>query len=57
MSNPVDVRVPFHVLKSVTDYLETQNIDYSAMIEDLQVAYKIRIDPGVFSVNSFAQQL
>uniref|UniRef100_A0A3P8PMK7 Carboxypeptidase A1 n=1 Tax=Astatotilapia calliptera TaxID=8154 RepID=A0A3P8PMK7_ASTCA len=37
VSNPVDVRVPFHVLKSVKDYLETQNIDYSAMIEDLQM--------------------
>uniref|UniRef100_A0A669E1C9 Carboxypeptidase A1 n=1 Tax=Oreochromis niloticus TaxID=8128 RepID=A0A669E1C9_ORENI len=37
VSNPVDVRVPSHVLNSVKDYLETQNIEYSTMIEDLQM--------------------
>nr|XP_020449165.1 carboxypeptidase A1 isoform X2 [Monopterus albus] len=34
---PVDVRVPIHNLQSVKIYLETQDIEYSIMIEDLQV--------------------
>lgn len=34
---PVDVRVPFHSLQSIKIYLETQDIEYSIMIEDLQV--------------------
>ncbi|XP_042267877.1 carboxypeptidase A5 [Thunnus maccoyii] len=34
---PVDVRVPFHSLQSVKVFLETQAIDYSIMIEDLQM--------------------
>ncbi|CAH2275468.1 carboxypeptidase A2 [Pelobates cultripes] len=33
---PVDVRVPFHSLQSVKSYLESQNIEYSIMIDDLQ---------------------
>lgn len=38
VSTPVDVRVPFNSLQSVKIYLETQNIEYSVMIHDLQVA-------------------
>lgn len=34
---PVDIRVPFHSLQTVKIYLETQGIEYSTMIEDLQV--------------------
>ncbi|KAM9352312.1 carboxypeptidase A5 [Symphorus nematophorus] len=34
---PVDVRVPIHSLQSVKIYLETQDIEYSIMIKDLQV--------------------
>eukprot|EP00064_Thunnus_orientalis_P001817 superscaffoldBa00000125_g1820 len=34
---PVDVRVPFHSLQSVKVFLETQDIEYSIMIEDLQM--------------------
>lgn len=37
VATPVDVRVPFHSLQSVKIYLESQNIEYSTMIEDLQV--------------------
>uniref|UniRef100_A0A8C4HYH9 Carboxypeptidase A1 n=1 Tax=Dicentrarchus labrax TaxID=13489 RepID=A0A8C4HYH9_DICLA len=37
VATPVDVRVPFHSLQSVKIYLETQDIVYSIMIEDLQV--------------------
>ncbi|XP_051808604.1 carboxypeptidase A5 isoform X1 [Acanthochromis polyacanthus] len=37
VNTPVDVRVPFHSLQSVKIYLETQGIEYSIMIEDLQV--------------------
>lgn len=37
VSVPVDVRVPFHSLQSVKIYLEVQNIEYSIMIQDLQV--------------------
>lgn len=37
MASPVDVRVPFHSLQSVKIYLETQDVEYSIMIEDLQV--------------------
>ncbi|XP_029378548.1 carboxypeptidase A5 [Echeneis naucrates] len=33
----VDVRVPFHSLQSTKTYLESQDIKYSIMIEDLQV--------------------
>ncbi|XP_069812361.1 carboxypeptidase A2-like [Dendropsophus ebraccatus] len=33
---PVDVRVPFDSLQSVKIYLESNNIDYSIMIRDLQ---------------------
>lgn len=36
---PVDVRVPFESLQSVKIYLESNNIDYSIMIKDLQVNY------------------
>uniref|UniRef100_A0A3P8T4B1 Carboxypeptidase A1 n=1 Tax=Amphiprion percula TaxID=161767 RepID=A0A3P8T4B1_AMPPE len=36
VATPVDVRVPFHSLQSVKIYLETQDIEYSIMIEDLQ---------------------
>uniref|UniRef100_A0A8C5ESH2 Carboxypeptidase A1 n=1 Tax=Gouania willdenowi TaxID=441366 RepID=A0A8C5ESH2_GOUWI len=35
--SPVDVRVPSHSLQSVKVYLETLDIEYSVMIEDLQV--------------------
>ncbi|XP_061578429.1 carboxypeptidase A1-like [Cololabis saira] len=34
--SPVDVRVPFQSLQFVKSYLESQNIRYSTMIEDLQ---------------------
>ncbi|XP_064417278.1 carboxypeptidase A1 [Latimeria chalumnae] len=34
---PVDVRVPFHSLQDVKAFLEFNNIQYSIMIEDLQV--------------------
>lgn len=37
VATPVDIRVPFHSLQSVKIYLESQNIEYSIMIEDLQV--------------------
>lgn len=37
VATPVDVRVPFHSLQSVKIHLETQDIEYSIMIEDLQV--------------------
>uniref|UniRef100_A0A7N6F668 Carboxypeptidase A1 n=1 Tax=Anabas testudineus TaxID=64144 RepID=A0A7N6F668_ANATE len=37
VSIPVDIRVPFHSLQFIKIYLETQNIDYSIMIKDLQV--------------------
>uniref|UniRef100_A0A3Q1ETL5 Carboxypeptidase activation peptide domain-containing protein n=1 Tax=Acanthochromis polyacanthus TaxID=80966 RepID=A0A3Q1ETL5_9TELE len=40
VTTPVDVRVPFHSLQSVKIYLETQDIEYSIMIEDLQVQYE-----------------
>ncbi|XP_041794490.1 carboxypeptidase A5 [Chelmon rostratus] len=36
VASPVDVRVPFHSLQSVKIYLETQDIEYSIMIKDLQ---------------------
>lgn len=34
---PVDVRVPSHNLQSFKSYLESLNIKYSTMIENLQV--------------------
>ncbi|XP_042267182.1 carboxypeptidase A1-like [Thunnus maccoyii] len=37
LATPVDVRVPFHSLQSVKNFLETQDIEYSIMIEDLQM--------------------
>ncbi|KAF1386430.1 hypothetical protein PFLUV_G00094760 [Perca fluviatilis] len=37
VSSPVDVRVPFHSLQSVKIHLESQDIEYSIMIGDLQV--------------------
>ncbi|KAM6973167.1 carboxypeptidase A5 [Aplochiton taeniatus] len=37
VASPVDIRVPFHSLQAVKDYLETQDIQYSVMIKDLQV--------------------
>ncbi|XP_023262787.1 carboxypeptidase A1 [Seriola lalandi dorsalis] len=37
VATPVDVRVPFHSLQSTKIYLETKEIEYSIMIEDLQV--------------------
>ncbi|XP_026222282.1 carboxypeptidase A1-like [Anabas testudineus] len=37
VSIPVDIRVPFHSLQFIKIYLETQNIDYSIMIKDLQM--------------------
>ncbi|XP_039988508.1 carboxypeptidase A1-like isoform X1 [Xiphias gladius] len=37
VASPVDVRVPLHSLQSIKIYLETQDILYSIMIEDLQV--------------------
>ncbi|KAM7415159.1 hypothetical protein PAMA_019808 [Pampus argenteus] len=37
LATPVDVRVPVHTLNSVKTYLKSQDIDYSVMIEDLQV--------------------
>lgn len=41
VATPVDVRVPFHSLQSVKIYLETQDIEYSIMIEDLQVVLDV----------------
>uniref|UniRef100_A0A3Q0T4B6 Carboxypeptidase A1 n=1 Tax=Amphilophus citrinellus TaxID=61819 RepID=A0A3Q0T4B6_AMPCI len=37
VSTPVDVRVPFHNLPAVKIYLETQGIEYTTMIDNLQV--------------------
>ncbi|XP_041651678.1 carboxypeptidase A1-like isoform X2 [Cheilinus undulatus] len=37
VTSPVDIRVPFESLQSVKMYLESQDIDYSVMIRDLQV--------------------
>ncbi|XP_031135553.1 carboxypeptidase A5 [Sander lucioperca] len=37
VATPVDVRVPFHSLQSVKIHLESQDIEYVIMIEDLQV--------------------
>lgn len=37
VGKPVDVRVPIHNLESIKTYLEAQDIEYSTMIEDLQV--------------------
>uniref|UniRef100_A0A3Q3W5K2 Carboxypeptidase A1 n=1 Tax=Mola mola TaxID=94237 RepID=A0A3Q3W5K2_MOLML len=37
VASPVDIRVPFHKLQSVKIYLESQNIEFSIMIEDLQM--------------------
>lgn len=37
VDTPVDVRVPFFSLQSVKMYLESQGIEYSTIIEDLQV--------------------
>lgn len=37
MATPVDIRVPFHHLQSVKIHLESHDIEYSIMIEDLQV--------------------
>ena len=37
VATPVDVRVPFHSLQSVKVYLESQGLQYSIMIKDLQV--------------------
>ncbi|XP_042352584.1 carboxypeptidase A5 [Plectropomus leopardus] len=36
VATPVDVRVPVHSLQSVKIHLESQDIEYSIMIEDLQ---------------------
>ncbi|XP_034443608.1 carboxypeptidase A5 [Hippoglossus hippoglossus] len=36
VDTPVHIRVPFHGLQSTKMYLESQGIDYSIMIEDLQ---------------------
>lgn len=37
VETPVDVRVPAHKLQAFKAHLETQQIEYSVMIEDLQV--------------------
>uniref|UniRef100_A0A3Q3WHJ1 Carboxypeptidase A1 n=1 Tax=Mola mola TaxID=94237 RepID=A0A3Q3WHJ1_MOLML len=37
VASPVDIRVPFYNLQSVKIYLESQNIEFSIMIEDLQM--------------------
>uniref|UniRef100_A0A672YZV4 Carboxypeptidase A1 n=1 Tax=Sphaeramia orbicularis TaxID=375764 RepID=A0A672YZV4_9TELE len=37
VSTPVDVRVPVHTLQPVKRYLDSRNLQYSIMIEDLQV--------------------
>ncbi|XP_062276047.1 carboxypeptidase A5 [Scomber scombrus] len=37
VATPVDIRVPFHSLQSVKIHLETQDIEYSVMIKDLQM--------------------
>ncbi|XP_059191452.1 carboxypeptidase A5 [Centropristis striata] len=37
VETPVDIRVPFHSLQSVKIHLETQDIEYSVMIEDVQM--------------------
>lgn len=36
VSSPVDIRVPFHSLQAVKAHLETQDVQYSIMIKDLQ---------------------
>lgn len=37
VATPVDIRVPFHSLKSVKAYLEARDVQYTIMIKDLQV--------------------
>ncbi|KAM3870141.1 carboxypeptidase A5 [Diretmus argenteus] len=37
IATPVDVRVPFHSLQAAKAYLESQDLQYSIMIQDLQV--------------------
>ncbi|XP_046890756.1 carboxypeptidase A1-like [Hypomesus transpacificus] len=36
VATPVDIRVPFHSLKSVKAYLEARDVQYTIMIKDLQ---------------------
>ncbi|XP_053174935.1 carboxypeptidase A5 [Scomber japonicus] len=37
VATPVDIRVPLHSLQSVKIHLETQDLEYSVMINDLQM--------------------
>lgn len=37
VATPVDVRVPFHSLQSVKRHLESLELEYLVMIQDLQV--------------------
>ncbi|XP_053174885.1 carboxypeptidase A1-like [Scomber japonicus] len=37
VATPVDIRVPLHSLQSFKAFLETQDLEYSVMIEDLQM--------------------
>lgn len=37
VSHPVDIRVPSHTLESFKSYLDSLDLDYSTMIEDVQV--------------------
>ena len=46
VATPVDIRVPLHSLQSFKAFLETQDLEYSVMIEDLQVRGK-RLDSQV----------
>lgn len=37
VSHPVDIRVPPHTLESFKSYLDSLDLEYSTMIEDVQV--------------------
>ncbi|XP_072255157.1 carboxypeptidase A2-like [Pyxicephalus adspersus] len=56
-STPVDVRVPFSSLQSVKAYLEYNNIEYSIMIEDLQLYNAINLIVADFKSIVTKQQI
>lgn len=52
---PVDFRVPIQLLPSVEAHLQSQNIGYSTMIDDLQVqTHKQSISQAYFPLPSSA---
>lgn len=40
VSFPVDIRVPPHTLQALKSFLEGHDMEYSTMIEDLQVYHE-----------------